>query len=217
MKIEALRKLAGQEWVDYAFVMNALNGYACPRDKISAWLASGELIRIKKGLYIFGESVALQPYSHEALANIVYGPSAVSMRYALNYYGLIPERVTQITSITNKRVKFFSTPIGAFQYYYLHPKKYPVGVIVNEHNTEQPFLIASPEKALCDHISIVDKNIILNNHDLENYLLEDLRLDETVLRKFNLSILQEIVQVYEDPRLHLIYQYIKSRVASRRR
>ena len=61
----------------------------------------------KKGLYIFGKSVALQPYSKEVLANLIYGPSAISLSYALSYYGLIPERVHIVTSITNNRIKTF--------------------------------------------------------------------------------------------------------------
>lgn len=60
MKIETLRKLANREEIDYAFVMSALNDYSHPRDKITAWLKSGELIRVKKGLYVFGKNATLQ-------------------------------------------------------------------------------------------------------------------------------------------------------------
>ncbi|MEM1244661.1 MAG: hypothetical protein AAGG80_07595, partial [Pseudomonadota bacterium] len=120
MNIETLRKLAGKEEIDYQFIVSALAGYARPRDKISNWLKSGQLIRVKKGLYIFGKSVALQPYSKEVLANLIYGPSAISLTYALSYYGLIPERVDVITSVTNKRHKSFATCIGEFSYYALN-------------------------------------------------------------------------------------------------
>lgn len=49
MNIEQLRKLAGREEIDYPFLMSALSNYAWPREKISNWLKSGELIRVKKG------------------------------------------------------------------------------------------------------------------------------------------------------------------------
>src|SRR5436190_9717139 len=98
MRINLLRKLAEKEIIDYTFLISVLSNYASPRDKITAWLKSGDLIRVKKGLYVFGKDVALTPFSHEVLANLIYGPSAISLSYALAFYGLIPERVTTVTS-----------------------------------------------------------------------------------------------------------------------
>ncbi|HJZ23052.1 MAG TPA: hypothetical protein VJ201_01210 [Candidatus Babeliales bacterium] len=213
MQIEELRKIAGREEIDYQFIMSALNKeYARPREKISAWLKSRELIRVKKGLYIFGETVALQPYSKEVLANLIYGPSAISLTYALSYYGIIPERVDTITSITNNRYRSFATCIGEFKYYYLNSQKYTVGIILNSIVTSQQFLIATPEKALCDQIHIIDKDYPLNNtDDLEKYLFHYLRGDERLLSKFKFKKLQELSSCYNDRRLSLLCGYIKSR------
>jgi len=212
MKSEALRKLAGQEEIDYQFIMSALREYAYPRDKISDWLKSGELIRVKKGLYIFGETVALQPFSREILANLIYGPSAISLTYALSYYDLIPERVCNVTSITNKHNKSFATKIGEFKYYYLSPKKYATGIVLHPLDSQRSFLIASPEKALCDQIYLMDRNYPLHTlEDTEKYLLHDLRVDETLIGKFKLKNLQELCEIYRDARLVLLYNYIKNR------
>lgn len=212
MNLETLRKHAGREEIDYQFLLSELKDYTNPRSKISAWLKTGALISIKKGLYIFGEAHALQPYSKEVLANLIYGPSAISLTYALSFYGLIPERVETLTSITNNRNKFFATCIGNFQYYYLHPKKYAVGIVLNTANNHQNILIASPEKALCDQIYLIDKDISLcNNDDLEKYLLHDLRIDNNLLLKFRLKYLQEICCIYGDPRLLLLHGYIKNK------
>ncbi|OGT25232.1 MAG: hypothetical protein A3I77_05275 [Gammaproteobacteria bacterium RIFCSPLOWO2_02_FULL_42_14] len=212
MKIETLRKLAGREEIDYGFILSALKEYAKPRNKISAWLKKKELIRVKKGLYIFGEGVALEPYSKEVLANLIYGPSALSLIYALGFYGLIPERVASVTSITNNRYKSFSTEVGVFQYYYLNSKKYAVGVTLHQSSLQRAFLIASPEKALCDQIHITDRNISFNHlDDIEKYLLYDLRIDENELRHFKLNRLDEIAHYYHDSRIHLLKKYIKMR------
>ena len=54
------------------------------------------------------------PISTEILANLIYGPSSISLDYALYYYGLIPEHVRVVTSITPQRNKIFNTPIGQF-------------------------------------------------------------------------------------------------------
>lgn len=212
MNIEKLRKFAGREEIDYQFIVSALSQYTYPRDKISSWLKSEELIRVKKGLYIFGEDIALKPYSKELIANLIYGPSAISLTYALSYYGLIPERVNVITSITNNRIKNFKTPIGDFKYYYLHPQKYSVGITLNSLNKDQSFLIATPEKALCDQINLIAKDCMLNNmEDIDKYLLHDLRIDESLLLKFKLNNLKEICDIYKNPRIDLLYDYIQKR------
>lgn len=49
MNIYELRQHIGQEVIDYNTLMSALSHYSHPRGKISTWLKSGELIRIKRG------------------------------------------------------------------------------------------------------------------------------------------------------------------------
>ena len=199
MKLETIRKLAGREEIDYQFLLSTLSEYAHPRDKISEWLKSSDLIRVKKGLYVFGKQIAQSPFSLEILANLIFGPSAISLRYALSFYGLIPERVTTVTSITNKRNKIFSTPVGEFTYQYLNPLKYPIEIELAENVNKNYFLIASPEKALCDHIHLTDKYIQLSSlDDIEHYLFHDLRIDESVLRRFRVAKLNIISQAYND-------------------
>ncbi len=210
MKIETVRKIADKEEIDYPFLLSILKEYAHPRDKISEWLKSGDLIRVKKGLYVFGEHIMHSSYSLEILANLIYGPSAISLQYALTFYGLIPERVTTITSITNKRNKKFTTPIGDFTYQYLSPTKYPIEITWINASKKNHFLIASPEKALCDHIYLTDKKINLKTtEEMNHYLLHDLRIDESALRSLHTNKLQMINKVYEDDRLTLLTHFIK--------
>lgn len=144
------------------------------------------------------------------LANLIYGPSAISLTYALSYYGIIPERVNTITCITNNRFRSFTTCIGVFKYYYLHPKKYAIGIILNPISSSQQFLIATPEKALCDQIHIIDKNYPLNdNDDLEKYLLHYLRSDEGLLSRLKFKKIQELSYNYNDSRISLLCNYLK--------
>ena len=46
------------------------------------------------------KSIRPLPYDTISLANVLYAPSYVSFDYALSYYGMIPERVHEITSAT---------------------------------------------------------------------------------------------------------------------
>ena len=107
---EDLRQAIPFEEFDYQALMGALADYARPRDKVTDLLAKGIIVRVKKGLYIFGEKWRRKPFSREILANLLYGPSCVSLDYALHYHGLIPERVEAVTSVTTKRGARFNTP-----------------------------------------------------------------------------------------------------------
>lgn len=211
MNILTLRQLANREVIDYPWLMSILQHYKRPREKISLWLKSGELIRVKKGLYVFGSMAQQTTYNPLSLANLIYGPSAVSLTYALSYYGMIPERVDEITSITCLRDKLFETPIGRFSYRYLHPYKYPYGVQWVQTNPQDSFLIATPEKALCDHLILTDKKIIFNTlDDVATYLENDMRIDMNALQQFKMPLLREIINHYDHDRLTLLYTFIKS-------
>lgn len=211
MNIISLRHLAKREIIDYPWLMSALKHYKRPREKLSAWLATGELIRVKKGLYVFGAPAQQTPYNPLVLANLIYGPSVVSLTYALSYYGMIPERVNEITSVTTQRNKSFETPIARFSYRYLHPEKYPYGVQWIQPHPEESFLIATPEKALCDHITLSDKHITFNTlNEVAAYLEHDMRIDMDLLKQFKIALLREIIQHYDDDRLRSLYHFILS-------
>jgi hypothetical protein len=54
---------------DYQSLLDSLKDYARPRDKITGLLRCGDIIRVKKGLYVFGGKYRRQPFSRELLAN----------------------------------------------------------------------------------------------------------------------------------------------------
>lgn len=110
--IEDLRRRIPHEEFDYQTLLDSLRTYSRPRDKITALLKKGVIVRIKKGLYIFGEEYRKNPYSNEILANLICGPSYISLEYALQYYGLIPERVVAGDIGNNRTVKRISHSCG---------------------------------------------------------------------------------------------------------
>jgi hypothetical protein len=114
--IETIRKQIEHEAFDYQTLMVSLRDYARPRDKISDLLRKGFILRVKKGLYVFGDEYRRRPFSREILANLIYGPSYVSLDFALQHHGLIPERVEALTSVTTGRSRSFFTPVGLFTY-----------------------------------------------------------------------------------------------------
>lgn len=116
------------------------------------------------------------------------------------------------SSITNKRNKQFATPVGDFTYRYLAPNKYAVGIELFNANETTPFLMASPEKALCDLIHLSDQKIKLpTSMDMEHYLFSDLRIEEESLARFRIKLLTEITSIYQDHRLQSLKVFIQER------
>jgi len=213
MNIYELRNSVDDEIIDFNQLKGFLCHYAHPRGKINQWLQAGELIRVKKGLYVFGRSARRNPYNLELLANLIYGPCAISLNYALSYYGLIPEAVHTITSITSKRNKTFNTPIGEFTYVYLNPRKYAIGIQLQALRDNTSFLIASPEKALCDVVALSTKNLQINSkEDIEAFLFDDLRIDESAFKTLSRIYIKQIADCYHNLRLNQFVNYLNLRV-----
>jgi predicted transcriptional regulator of viral defense system len=186
-----LRQRVGREEFDYQALMAALSEYANPRDKVTTLLRRGDIIRVKKGLYIFGDKLRRRPYSQELLANLLYGPSFVSLESALSFYGLIPERIEALTSVTTKRPKTFDTPIGLFIYRQSPRRSFHLGMDRIEEG-DVAFLIATPERALADKVRDDRGNALSNRRQAARYLFEDLRFDESAFRQLEPNRLDDL-------------------------
>lgn len=181
--------IAGEEF-DYQTLMGLLSDYSNPAMKIGAFIRAGDIVRVKKGLYVFGERRRRRPYSPELLANLIYGPSMVSSDYMLAYYGLIPEAVYTLTSSTFKRPRTFRTPLGVFIYQRVPAGYYPLGLRRLEFKGGA-FLAAGPERALADKVRQDSGNIFNSRKEAERYLFEDLRLNEEGFRAMDAGLLEE--------------------------
>jgi len=87
--------------------------------KISRLLKDGDLIGLKKGLYLPERYLLSQSDKKayfEYLANILYYPSYLSLEYVLSFYGLIPEGVYVLTNISLKSSRIFENKLGTFIY-----------------------------------------------------------------------------------------------------
>ena len=162
--------------------------------KVAALEDKKEIIRLKKGLYVVNPDVSDRRISLELAANHIYSPSYVSMHSALRWYGIIPERVNVIQSMTLKHSRRFSNALGVFDYTFVTRQYFPIG-ISNEAENGSSFLIASPEKALCDLIGWSKGVNLRYRKEAEIYLEKDLRLDMDAFSKFDISILRQCANV----------------------
>lgn len=173
------------------FLNDMFKDYKFSKDKIKNLVKSNDLINVVRGLYIPGEDYK-RLYSKEVLAGLIYGPSAISLTYALSYHGLIPERVETITSISFKKNKIFNTPIGVFTYKYIPQIKFSVGLRYEQTELGN-FFIAGPEKAICD-LAYFEK---IKSHEAAlEYLIDDLRIYESALMKLDIEQCFEIKKQY---------------------
>lgn len=164
-------------------------------NKKVTWLEKqGVLIRLKRGLYVINPEYSGKALSSELIANHLYAPSYISMSTALRYYGLIPEAVYVHQSMTIKHSRCFQTPVGSYDYKYISRKAFPIGVR-SMNKGDYAFLIASPEKALCDLIANSSKVVLRYMKDVEVYLEQDIRMDMDRFYKMDATIFEDYINV----------------------
>lgn len=171
-------------------ILELLNDYQSPNDKISDLLKSKELISVRRGLYITGTKMDLPTPEPFLIANHLRGPSYVSLESALSYWNMIPERTYEVSSVTIKTSKLYKTPVGRFNYQYLKIPYYSYGIKNIKYSPKQTILIASPEKALCDKIVLTPKIHLRSIKQTQNFLMEDLRIDSEILSTLNTEIME---------------------------
>jgi len=192
-------------YLDYIFLMDQLKSYASPKSKLTTMIRAGELIKVRRGIYLYGDSSS---YSLKTLANKIYGPSYLSFEYALSYYNLILERVDSLTSasLDKNKAKQFKTPLGFFIYRSVNPVVYPHGIVRIEEG-ESPFLIATKEKALCDTLAKIRRTTSIMS--LKDLLFKDLRLDKEEVLSLNKEDVAFLVPLYKKKILFQLLKYLE--------
>ena len=165
-----------------------------PDEKISELEKKGLLMRIKRNLYVVSPKVHHDEISSELVANHLYGPSYISLESALSYWGIIPERVYSTRSVCTKLHKFYKTQLGHFEFIKIPEPYFPIGLTFEMIHNSYSFLIATPEKALCDMI-ITSKNLKIQSvKAMRIYLEEDLRFDMSALASFDEDIIRKCIK-----------------------
>lgn len=153
-----------------------------------------QIIRLKRGLYVCSPDATGKTLSTELIANHLYAPSYVSMSSALRYYGLIPEAVYIKQSMTLKHSKDFDTQLGRFEYTHISKNAFSVG-LTSIRKDDYAFVMATPEKALCDLIANSSQVNLRYLKDAEIYLEEDIRMELEDFRQMNAEIFEGYIKV----------------------
>ncbi len=163
---------------------------------LSRNVKNGNLVKYRRGLYGFkGEHS-----SEILLANKVYQPSYVSLEYAMMHYGIIPETVYSITSVTTRTSREFIINNIVYSYHRIKKKAF-TGYLNNDFDGQVAFL-AEPEKALVDYLYFVDlgRKGLNDRLDLNAIKKEKLIAYAKLFKRKSLLLLIE--KVYANKRKH---------------
>jgi predicted transcriptional regulator of viral defense system len=169
------------------------------RNNFVRWTKKGLLIRLRQGYYTFPEYKD-KPDISLFFANCIYRPSYISLHTALAFYGMIPEAVVQIISVTSLKTASFYNDIGDYEYKSVREELmfgYDIKPVANGLSLR----IATPEKALIDLLYLYPfYNTEQDMEDLrfdEDFLLEelDLPLLESYMLKYKSKTLEQRVKL----------------------
>lgn len=182
--LEAIRDYAEQP-ITKQVILDLLKDYKRPYDKITELVKQGILVLVRRGMYIPGPKLNIAQPEAFLLANHLLGPSYVSLESALSYWGFIPEKVYETSSVTTQKSAAFQTPAGRFSYIHIPLPYYSFGIQQVELTKKQRVLMATPEKALCDKIVTTTGIILRSTKQVKELLMEDLRIERDMLRNLN--------------------------------
>ena len=169
-------------------LVQLLAGYSRPNDKLSEWLNREVLIPLKRGMYLVGPNWRSETVCLPLIANRLYGPSCVSLEYALSWHGMIPERVAEVTSVCTRRGRLMTNPLGTFSYTTVPRELFSVGLVIDSDSINH-FWIASREKAICDKVLVTRNLKAVGRASMLDFLFEDQRVDPDSLADFDFTVL----------------------------
>ena len=156
------------------------------RNNLTRWCKKGLLVKLRNQYYAFPEYRQVPDFSR-IVANRIYAPSYISLHSALSFYGMIPEEVVQLTSVTTLKTAKYENAFGTFYYQNVKPSLF-FGYEIKTMPNGRGLWFATPEKALLDLL-------YLNPYYKTERDMEELRLDEDfMLNEFSTERLDEYLK-----------------------
>ena len=170
------------------------------RNNLVRWTSQGLLIRLRQGYYTFPEYLGKADYSFY-FANRIYRPSYVSLHSALAFYGIIPEAVTQITSVTSLKTASFSNQTGSYIYRSLK-EDLMFGYCTWPTADGLTTLFATPEKAILDLLYLCP--FYDNPREMTELRFDDFYMSEELNRDMLLEFSSRIKNKALDRRIKIL-------------
>ena len=159
-------------------------------------VVSREVWRIHRGLYCLSDRYLPGKINPLELALRVHGPSYVSLETALSYHGWIPEAVHAVTSVALGRSRTFNTPVGLFSFTRVPQRSFLAGVRRVSEEGGGAFFLATPLKALADHVYVQQCNWLSAAP-----IVQSLRVDPEYLAELTGELFDEVMSAYKPGRV----------------
>ncbi len=161
-------------------------------------MSAGELIRLRRGIYILCSKYRSRKPVSFHLANQMVRESYVSFESALSFHGFIPESVPVISSaVRSSRSRVIETELGRFEYVHI-----PLGIkdfltLVERVDAGlQSFLVASALRALAD--MVYERKLQWTGIE---FITESLRVDKDELKTIERKDFELIISVFRSGRV----------------
>jgi hypothetical protein len=150
----------------------------------------GEVLRLRSGLYCLAPAYRKTPLHPFTVAAALHGPSHVSLESALAFHGLLPEAVFQVASVTARRSRTYTTPLGTFVFRRVPCNDPKAGVRAVRLSPDAWAFVALPLRAIADLVYV--RRDVSWRRDGVGFLTKSLRVEEIDLRTMTLQAFPEI-------------------------
>ena len=185
------------------FCSNQVN--LCHKDfdvnNYTRWCKQGLLIRLRQSWYAFAECLMMPDFARYIAAKI-YKPSYISLHTALSFYGMIPEAVVSINSVTTLAPLSFNNKFGEYTYQHIKPSLF-FGFDLKKMDDGRAIPFATPEKALLDLLYLYPM------YKTTEDMLE-LRLDEDFIKEeMKIEQLNDYLKIFNNKALTTLVNTLK--------
>ena len=157
------------------------------------WQQAGYIVSLRQGWYAFADYLQ-QPDYARYFAGKICAPSYISLHTALSFYGIIPEAVVEITSVTTQKTCRYDNAFGQFSYQTIRPRLF-WGFEPKTMRDGKQYMMATPEKAIIDLLYLYPQYSTLDE-------MRELRFDEDWVREeLNKERLMEYTERIGSPAL----------------
>ncbi len=139
------------------------------RGNLLQWQRAGYIVPLRQGWYAFADYVQ-QPDYARYVAGKICAPSYISLHTALSFYGIIPEAVVELTSVTTQKTCRYENAFGQFSYQTIRPRLF-WGFEPKTMRDGKQYMMATPEKSIIDLLYLYPQYSTLNE-------MRELRFDD---------------------------------------
>ena len=147
------------------------------KNQLSRWVHRGLVVPLRRNSYLLNADDRTITPSRLFIACELYRPAYVSLEYALARYGIIPERVADVTCVTTRKTMVIENMFGTFRYQHLKSGCF-TGFIAEKDEAGLTYYLAAPEKAVVDFIYLNRQRFADNARQVlrESFRFQNLRI-----------------------------------------